>query len=106
MYSDRHLWYALLRLADSGSWGGWFTYFCQSLCEVYHISHQKRKATRHEDPDPEESKMCPLAHDFQVDLQIHDAIANLRRLDGSILPHKNHGWSVDFFTRQARESSG
>ena len=80
----------------AGSWGGWFNYFCA----VYRTSHQRRKANRQEAADPEESKMCPLAHAF--DLQIHDAIANLRRLDGSIQPHKDHGRSVDFFTEKGK----
>lgn len=44
--------------------------------------------------------MCPLAHEF--DLQIHDAIANLRRLDGSIPPHQEHGRPVDFFAEKGR----
>ena len=48
----------------------------------------------------EELKMCPMAHDF--DFQIQDAIANLRRLDGSILPHSEHGRSVDFFTDKGK----
>ena len=80
----------------TGSWGGRFNYFCA----VYRTSHQRRKANRQEAADPEESKMCPLAHDF--DVHIHDAIANLRRLDGSIPPHKDHGRSVDFFTEKGK----
>jgi len=45
-------------------------------------------------------KMCPLAHEF--DYQIHDAIANMRRLDGSLQPHSEHGRSVDFFTEKGK----
>ena len=72
------------------------------FCAVFRTSHQRRKANRQEAADPEdsESKICPLAHDF--DLQIHDTVANLRRLDGSIQPHKDHGRSVDFFTEKGK----
>ena len=69
--------------AQTGSWGRRFTY----CCAVYRTSHQRRKANRHEVADPEESKMCPLAHDF--DLQIHHTIANLRTLDGFIPSDKD-----------------
>ena len=55
----------------AGSRGGLFNYFCA----VYRTSHQRRKANRQEAADQEEPKMCPLAHDF--DLQIHYAIANM-----------------------------
>ncbi len=48
----------------------------------------------------DEMKMCPLAHEF--DYQIHDAIANMRRLDGSLPPHSEHGRSVDFFTNKGK----
>ena len=80
----------------AGSWDGLFNYFCA----VYQTGHQRRKANRHEAADQEESKMCPLAHDFN--LQIHYAIVNLRRSDGSILPHQDHGRSVDFFTGKGK----
>ena len=77
---------------------GWlFTYFCA----VYRTSYQRRKANRHEAPDHEELKTCPLAHNF--DLQIHNAIGNLRWLDWSIQPHKDHGRSVNFFAENGKQ---
>lgn len=80
------------------SWGGRYTHFCA----VYQTSFQRRmaKSGREKGSGQDELKMCPLAHDF--DLQIHDAIANLRRLDGNIPPHKDHGRSVDFFTEKGK----
>ena len=45
--------------------------------------------------------MCPLAHDF--DLQMHYAIANLLRLDGSILPYKDQIRSFNFFTEKGKQ---
>ena len=75
-----------------------------AFCAVYRTSHQRRKANRQEAADPEESKMCPLAHEF--DLQIHDAIANLRRLDGSIPPHKDMAGRSISLLRKASEISG
>jgi len=40
-------------------------------------------------------RSCPLGHEYDADL--HDAIAHLRILDGSLAPHSKHGRSVNFF---------
>ena len=38
---------------------------------------------------------CPLGHQYDPDL--HDAIAHLRILDGSLPEHSKHGRAVNFF---------
>ena len=38
---------------------------------------------------------CPLSYVYDLDL--HEAIAHLRILDGSLPPHTKYGRSVDFF---------
>ena len=40
-------------------------------------------------------KSCPLAHEY--DQEVHDAIAHLRILDGSLPEHATYGRSVNFF---------
>ena len=40
-------------------------------------------------------RSCPLGHHYDADL--HDAIAHLRILDGSLPEHAKHGRSVNFF---------
>ena len=93
-YSDRYLLYVLLAVGAGGS--------ITSVQCIEPVTRGGKQIGRtpQEAADTEESKMCPLAHDF--DLQIHDAIENLRRLDGSIPPHKDHGRSVDFFTEKGK----
>ena len=44
----------------------------------------------------DDSKMCPLQTLYDAD--IHDAIANLRRLDGNIPIHEKYGAPVNFFS--------
>ena len=44
----------------------------------------------------DDSKMCPLHTLFDAD--IHDAIANMRRLDGNIPIHEKYGAPVNFFS--------
>jgi hypothetical protein len=43
---------------------------------------------------------CPLGHTYDAD--IHDAIAHLRILDGSLPAHPTHGRSVNFFAEVGR----
>jgi len=57
----------------------------------------KTKAKRNEQVvgiDP--SKICPLESMYDAD--IHDALANMRRLDGNIPKHDKYGVPVNFFT--------
>ena len=46
----------------------------------------------------DESKMCPL--ELYYDADIHDAVANLRKLDGDIPVHPQYGMPVNFFAPQ------
>lgn len=46
----------------------------------------------------DDSKTCPLATHYDGD--IHDALANMRRLDGSIPRSEKYGQSVNFFTEK------
>ena len=46
-------------------------------------------------------KSCPLGHEYDVDL--HDAVAHFRILDGSLPEHPNLGRSVNFFAPVGEE---
>jgi hypothetical protein len=48
----------------------------------------------------DESKMCPL--EVYYDADVHDALANLRRLDGDIPVHSQYGMSVNFLPPKNR----
>ena len=48
----------------------------------------------------DESKMCPLAAFYDAD--IHDGLANMRRLDGSLPKHDKYGPSVIVFAPTGR----
>ena len=50
---------------------------------------------RDETSSADDSEVCPLAALYYAD--IHDALANLHRLDGSIPRHYKYGPSVNFF---------
>ncbi len=52
----------------------------------------------------DERKMCPL--ELYYDADIHDAVANLRKLDGDIPVHPQYGMPVNCFAPQNRASSG
>ncbi len=52
----------------------------------------------------DESKMCPL--EVYYDADVHDALANLRRLDGDIPVHPQYGMSVIFLPPKNRASTG
>ncbi len=49
----------------------------------------------------DESKVCPLAASYDGD--IHDALANLRRLDGNIPVHERYGVPVTFFAQMVAQ---
>ena len=50
------------------------------------------------------SKMCPLEMFYDAD--VHEAVANLRILDGDIPVHPQYGMPVNFFLPKNRASSG
>ena len=46
----------------------------------------------------DDSKMCPFGSADYYDADIHDALENKRRLDGSSSPQEKYGPPVNFFT--------
>ncbi len=53
------------------------------FCPIYYSLHQKQKMEKNDIPAPvEASKMCPM--EVYYDGDIHDAVANMRKLDGTI----------------------
>jgi hypothetical protein len=63
---------------------------------IYYPPHQKQKKKKNDIPAPvEASKMCPM--EVYYDGDIHDAVANLRKLDGTIPVHHQYGVPVNFF---------
>ncbi len=54
-----------------------------SFGPIYYPQHQKQVMKKHEIPAPvDASKMCQM--EVYYDGDIHDAVANLRRLDGTL----------------------
>jgi hypothetical protein len=59
-------------------------------------NHVKTKLKRQQQTiTVDDSKICPLQTLYDAD--IHDALANLRRLDGTIPKHDKYGPPVNFF---------
>ena len=53
---------------------------------VFMSSFEKTKAKRKQLPVPiDDGRWCPLANDYDED--IHDAVSQMRGLDGTVLPH-------------------
>ncbi len=72
---------------------------------IYYPPHQKQKMKKHDIPAPvDASKMCPL--EVYYDGDIHDAVANLRKFDGTIPEHHHYGVPVNFFAPRDRVSTG
>ena len=51
-----------------------------------------------------DSRMCPLGVYYDAD--VHDALANLRKLDGDIPVHPQYGMSVNCFALKNRVNTG
>lgn len=59
-------------------------------------SFEKTKAKRKQLPVPiDDGRWCPLVNDYDED--IHNAISQMRILDGTVPPHSKHGPPVNFF---------
>ena len=59
-------------------------------------NHERFRAKKQKQEVPkDEHRMCPLAHEY--DPFIHDALSQLRILDGSQPVHRRHGPPVNFF---------
>ena len=94
------------------SYAYYFTYFVfrilscrfpmkyERFCAVYIANHVKNRNRRSGMPtwgDDDDSKTCPFNSADHYDADIHDALANMRRFDGSPLPHERYGPPVNFF---------
>ena len=75
----------------------------EHFCAVFVANHIKTRNRRSGVPSRgdqyDDSKMCPLALPTIMTPipNIHDALANMRRLDGSPAPHDKYGPPVNFF---------
>jgi hypothetical protein len=64
---------------------------------IYYPPHQKQKMKKHDIPARvDASKMSPM--EVYCDGDIHDAVANLRKLDGTIPVHPQYGVPVNFIS--------
>ncbi len=72
---------------------------------IYYPPHQKQKIKKNDIPAPvEASKMCPI--EMYYDGDIHDAVANLRKLDGTIPVHPQYECQIIFMPPRERVSTG
>ena len=63
---------------------------------IYYPPLQKQKMNKNDVPGPVGAiKMCPM--EVYYDGDIHDAVANMRKLDGTIPVHPQYGVPVNFF---------
>ena len=73
----------------------------EHFCAVFVANHIKTRNRRSGLPSrcdkDDDSKMCPFGNADNYDADIHDALANMRRLDGSPAPHDKYGPPVNFF---------
>ena len=72
----------------------------ERFCVVYIANHLKTKNRRSGLPvrgEEDDSKSCPFNSADHYDPDIHDALANMRRLDGSLPPHERYGQPVNVF---------
>ena len=66
---------------------------------LYIAPHKKQAMRKNHVPAPvDASKMCPLEMFYDAD--VHEAVANLRKLDGDIPVHPQYGMPVNFFAPQ------
>ena len=73
-------------------WGGRYEHYCRPFVAAYEKTKAKKVGL---DVTKDDSTLCPLDHAYDAD--IHDAIAHLRILDGSLPEHPKHGRSVNCF---------
>jgi hypothetical protein len=78
------------------SWGGRFDHFAFSHFRPHEKTKMKNSGSNSKAVlEKQFHKSCPLGHVYDHDL--HDAIAHLRILDGSLPEHPKFGRSVNFF---------
>jgi hypothetical protein len=72
---------------------------------LYIPPHKKHSMRKNDVPVPvDDSKICPL--EVYYDADVHDALVNLRKLDGNIPVHPQFGISVNVFAHKNRASTG
>jgi hypothetical protein len=77
--------------------------FVSVRCIPPHVKTKLQKSGASGQVTPiDDSRMCPLQVYYDGD--IHDALANLRRVDGSIPFSKKYGMSVNFFAPSGKHN--
>ena len=76
-------------------WRGRFDHFARPHFAPYEITKRTKLADPKVLSEELSLKSCPLGHENDADL--HDAIAHLRILDGSLPEHAKLGRAVNFF---------
>ena len=92
--------YLLFHLFCTLFLSGRFPLKFERFCAVYVANHVKNKNRRSGKPtrtEDEDSNTCLFNCADHYDADIHNALANMRRLDGSPLPHERYGPPVNFF---------
>ena len=74
-----------------------YDHFCSVFVANHIKTKNKGKGLHARGDKDDDSKMCPFGSADYYDADIHDALANMRRLDGSPLPHEKYGPPVNFF---------
>jgi hypothetical protein len=83
------------KLSFMNLWNGKFEHFC-----ILQPTVKQEAMNGGLDLNNSVETSCPLGHTYDAD--IHDAIAHLRILDGSLPAHPTHGRSVNFFAEVGR----
>ena len=76
-------------------WRGRYDHFARPHFASYEITKRTKLADPKVLSEELSLKSCPLGHEYDADL--HDAIAHLRILDGSLPEHAKLGCAVNFF---------
>ncbi len=76
-----------------------FAVFLERFGPLYIAPHKKQDMRKNNVPaQVDASKMCPLEMFYDAD--VHEVVANLRKLDGDIPVHPQYGTPVNFFAPQ------
>ena len=68
----------------------------ERFCALYVANHMKTRNRRQGIvSEADDTRQCPFLEHY--DGNLHDALANMRSLDGSIDPHPQYGPPVNFF---------
>ena len=87
---------AVIGILDTLSFGSFPDKRFERFGPLYIPPHKKQHMRKNDVPVPvDDSRMCPLGVFYDAD--VHDALGNLRKLDGAIPVHPQYGMSVNFF---------